>query len=168
MMRFLRRFRRASGEYFSLGGGVGIRRSDRHAGAKKTSFSSAMLFSWKIFLYALSASAHGPDEGNFREIILVQTGNVLLMRAGYCLLRLDNLYCVGNACTEAILRLCQASDRPNRCCCAQPSLAPRKTADSRARYAHPPRSVPVSFPAARGSVRAVHRPAECHHVRCCP
>src|SRR5436853_2932757 len=104
MMRFLRRFRRASGEYLLSGAGAEFAAVSE---AEEDAISSAILFSWEVFLHALLASTQGANEGNFREIIAVQTGDVLLVRAGNRLLRLHDLYRVSNAGGEAVARLCE-------------------------------------------------------------
>src|SRR5215813_5427857 len=88
MIRFLRRLRRASGEYFRSGGGArtgGVSETGRDA------FSSAILFSWEILLHSALTGAHSANERNLREIVLIQTGDVLLMGVGNRLLRLHDL-----------------------------------------------------------------------------
>src|ERR1700758_4193816 len=105
-MRFLRRLRRCSGEYFFSGGGVEYTDAPPSC-AEDDDFSSAMLFSLEVFLHGPLAATQGTNKRNLREVVAVQTGNVLLVCAGDCLLRLHDLYCVCNPRTEAISGLCQ-------------------------------------------------------------
>src|SRR5579864_9236434 len=104
MMRFLLRLRRAAGEYFPSTAGARFAEGSV-PGIAVGAFSSAILFSWEILFHALLAGAQGTNERNFREIIVVQTGNVLFVRAGDRLLRLHDLYRIGDARRKAIAGL---------------------------------------------------------------
>src|ERR1700751_4377026 len=101
MMIFLRRLRRSAGEYFFSGGGVEYTDAPPSC-AEEDEFSSAMLFSLEVFLHALLAITQGTNKGNLREVVAVQTRNVLLVCAGDRLLRLHDLYRVCDSRTEPI------------------------------------------------------------------
>src|SRR4029079_13450711 len=75
--------------------------------AKEMRFRPPCLFSWEILLNALFTSTQSANERNFRKIVLVQTGNILFLRSGYRLLRLDDFDGVSDARVEAIPRLPQ-------------------------------------------------------------
>src|SRR5215469_3793339 len=113
--RLRRRFRRAVGEYFFSVGTAELAELSETAG---DAFSFAILFSWEELLHARLTSTQGTNQRDFCEIIVVQTRNVLLMRAGNCLLRLYDLYCVGNAGGEAIAVL-------GKCLVSQINIATR-------------------------------------------
>src|SRR5215468_6401199 len=89
MIRFLRRLRRASGEYFRSGGGAPTGGVPATGG---DAFSSAILFSWEILLQSALTGAHSANERNLREIVFIQTGNILLVRVRQCFLRLDDFH----------------------------------------------------------------------------
>src|SRR5208282_225292 len=61
--------------------------------------------SFEIFLDALLRGAKSASEGNFCEIVAVETGDVLFMGAGDGLLRLHDFDCIGDAGRETIARL---------------------------------------------------------------
>ncbi len=128
MMRFLRRFRRAAGEYFFSGGGAEYTEAPVSGERRRCLFFRHLHFPRKYSFTPCSASPQGTNEGNFREIIVVQTGNVLLVRAGDCLLRLHDLNRIGDARTKAIARLCERLIRQIDIAASQPSPALPKTA----------------------------------------
>src|SRR5579862_8436522 len=65
----------------------------------------AFLLSLEIFLNALFSDAKRAGQGNSREIIIVETRDVLLVSAGDELLGLNDLDRVGDAGGEAVARL---------------------------------------------------------------
>src|SRR5581483_4023753 len=83
------------------------RRKRQCQAEKEMGFRRPCLFSWEELLNTLLAGTECADQRNLREIVLVQTGNVLLVRAGYRLLRLHDLDCVSDTRIEAVPRLRQ-------------------------------------------------------------
>src|SRR5207237_9480314 len=72
---------------------------------KEVSSLPPFSFSFEIFLDALLSNAQGANQKNFREIIVVETRYVLLVRTGDCFLRLHHFNGICHARAEAVARL---------------------------------------------------------------
>src|SRR6202050_2060511 len=66
------------------------------------------LFSFEILLHAFFRETNGPRQSDLRVVIIVESGNIVFVRARDGFLRLDNLHRVGNSRGETIARLQQA------------------------------------------------------------
>src|SRR6202050_4649455 len=84
------------------------------------------LFSFEILLHAFFRETNGPRQSDLRVVIIVESGNIVFVRAGDGFLRLDNLHRVGNSRGKTIARLQQALICQSNIALSYDHLLPRR------------------------------------------